>query len=117
MKSPFPGMDPYLELYWQGFHGKLVYSAGDILNSRLPDDLIADTEERVDIETESEEFGVIFQDVRVTHAFDRDWKPEGSITGTLASYKLVAAGREAERAIRQSHHGGWITACHRDRIH
>jgi hypothetical protein len=41
MKSPFPGMDPYLERYWGDVHGKLITYAADQLNTVLPDDLVA----------------------------------------------------------------------------
>ena len=31
MPSPFPGMDPYLERYWEGVHAKLIgYIADDL---------------------------------------------------------------------------------------
>ncbi len=52
MGSPFPGMDPYLEAHWLDVHTKLVAYAADTLNTRLPDDLIARTEERVGIEAD-----------------------------------------------------------------
>src|SRR5437016_3917346 len=45
MRSPFPGMDPYLELRWQDVHTKLIAFAADRLNQRLPDELAAEAEE------------------------------------------------------------------------
>src|SRR4051794_22727867 len=38
MRSPFPGMDPYLEdpAVWYGFHGELVYTLREFLLDRLP---------------------------------------------------------------------------------
>ena len=36
MKSPFPGMDPYLEPYWPGLHTHLVSLATAELNRSLP---------------------------------------------------------------------------------
>ncbi len=50
MKSPFPGMDPYLERHWLDVHASLIISARNALNQRLPDDLIARAEERVAVE-------------------------------------------------------------------
>ncbi len=41
MKSPFPGMDPYLEPHWPGLHTQLVALASAELNRLLPDDLVA----------------------------------------------------------------------------
>jgi hypothetical protein len=55
MKSPFPGMDPYLEPHWLDVHSKLVAYAADALNTRLPDDLIASVEERVAVESGDED--------------------------------------------------------------
>ncbi|HWE02919.1 MAG TPA: DUF4058 family protein [Tepidisphaeraceae bacterium] len=53
MKSPFPGMDPYLERHWRDVHTALIAYARDQLNERLPDDLIARAEERMMVEVES----------------------------------------------------------------
>ena len=42
MKSPFPGMDPYLERHWGDVHQALVTYIRDQLQASLPDDLRAD---------------------------------------------------------------------------
>ena len=47
MKSPFPGMDPYLERYWGDVHQKLITYSSDALQMALPRSLLARTEERV----------------------------------------------------------------------
>ena len=47
MKSPFPGMDPYLERYWGDVHQSLITYSRDALQSSLPRSLLARTEERV----------------------------------------------------------------------
>lgn len=52
MKSPFPGMDPYLERHWGDVHHSLIQYARDALQSRLPDDLRARMDERVYLESE-----------------------------------------------------------------
>lgn len=52
MKSPFPGMDPYLEKYWGDLHHSLIQYARDALQPGLPPDLRARVEERVYLETE-----------------------------------------------------------------
>ena len=38
MKSPFPGMDPYIEArgLWEDFHDRLIVELANTLNSRLP---------------------------------------------------------------------------------
>ena len=41
MKSPFPGMDPYLEQRWRDLHTRLVHYSCDEIQTRLPTDLFA----------------------------------------------------------------------------
>jgi hypothetical protein len=68
MKSPFPGMDPYLELYWRDVHQRLATYACDQLQTKLPGDLIARMEEQVYVEPHDEraEGRILYPDVRVT---------------------------------------------------
>jgi hypothetical protein len=65
--SPFPGMDPYLESHWLDIHTSLTAYARDALNQRLPEDLAASSEERVAVESESQEVpdNRFYPDVRV----------------------------------------------------
>ena len=49
-RSPFPGMDPYLERRWGNTHTKFVTYTADALNPRLPGDLTAEVEEYVHID-------------------------------------------------------------------
>jgi len=65
MKSPFPGMDPYLEQHWGDVHSRLVLYSCDQLQSRLPQALVARVEERVVVEPEGEPDRSIYPDVRV----------------------------------------------------
>ncbi len=51
MRSPFPGMDPYLEQYWRDVHHSLVTYARDQLQGQLPGDLRARVEERATVES------------------------------------------------------------------
>ena len=53
MKSPFPGMDPYLERDWEDVHGRLIVYAGDTLQPHLPDDLLVRVEQRVFVESDA----------------------------------------------------------------
>jgi len=64
-KSPFPGMDPYLEEHWRDVHHRFLTYACDELQPRLPSDLRARLEERVFVEPESGEGRGIYPDVRV----------------------------------------------------
>lgn len=52
MKSPFPGMDPYLEQFWPDVHASLIIYTRDQLEEQLPGNLIARVEERVVFETD-----------------------------------------------------------------
>src|SRR5438105_10680253 len=55
MKSPFPGMDPYLEQHWGDVHHNLITFAQGLLNEHLPDDLRARVQERVLVELPTED--------------------------------------------------------------
>src|SRR5438309_8911930 len=50
LKSPLPGMDPYLELDWLDVHSALVTYIRDQLQEQLPGDLCARMESRVLVE-------------------------------------------------------------------
>jgi hypothetical protein len=94
-------MDPYLEPHWLDVHTKLVAYAADQLNTCLPDDLIASTEERVAVESEDDE-----------HLFGPDVRPfeppaaetgivEVTGGGATARYRLLARAEPiTERFIR-----------------
>lgn len=51
MASPFPGMDPYLDVHWRDIHAGLVIYARDALQAVLPGALRARVEESVVLET------------------------------------------------------------------
>lgn len=55
MKSPFPGMDPYLEARWGDVHARVATYASDQLNRRLPSDLVARSDEYVAIDLSDED--------------------------------------------------------------
>ena len=52
MRSPFPGMDPYLELHWGDVHQRVITYLCDDIEAGLPEGLVVRTEERVYVETE-----------------------------------------------------------------
>lgn len=64
-RSPFPGMDPYLEAprLWPGFHDSLLTYLRDDLQSRLPAPYYADLQDRVFLEQDER---WIVPDVRVS---------------------------------------------------
>ena len=56
MKSPFPGMDPYIEPHWLDVHTALIGDARRTLNRMLPEGLVARVEERIAVESDGEQF-------------------------------------------------------------
>jgi hypothetical protein len=72
MKSPFPGMDPYLEEHWRDVHHRFLTYACDELQDRLPDDLRARLEERVFVEPEFGGGRGIYPDIRIVEHPIRD---------------------------------------------
>jgi hypothetical protein len=86
MKSPFPGMDPYLEAHWPDIHAGLIIYSRDQLEEQLPNNLFARVEERVVFETEESAEYWIYPDVRVVeHAMsmsDSASSPRSGVTVT-----------------------------------
>ena len=82
MKSPFPGMDPYLERYWRDVHHRLITYSCDQLQPRLPANLRARMEERVFVESDDDEYRAFYPDVHVFErgvAGDAAMDPEGNV--------------------------------------
>ena len=52
MKSPFPGMDPYLERHWGDVHSSIITFSKVALQGQLGGGLVARSEERVYIDDE-----------------------------------------------------------------
>src|SRR5688500_1583674 len=94
MKSPFPGMDPYLEPHWLDVHTKLVAYTADDLNARLPDDLVASTEERVAVESDRGEERTIGPDVRI-------FEPPAATTAVAESPPAAGAVAAPYRLLAQ----------------
>ena len=51
MRSPFPGMDPYLEQSWGDVHCRMIVYSCDSIQKQLPGDLVARVNERESFET------------------------------------------------------------------
>src|SRR5258706_14544047 len=47
IRSPFPGMDPWLELFWEDIHQRALTYAADVLQEQIPGGLRARLQERV----------------------------------------------------------------------
>lgn len=82
MRSPFAGMDPFLEPHWLDVHHRLVTYTSDWLNERLPADLVASTEERVAIDAGGDVVERIGPDVRVVEpGVEREHREMGGVGG------------------------------------
>ena len=91
MPSPFPGMDPYLEAYWGDVHSRLVLYASDLLQGKLPRDLVSRVEERVFVESpDGGTASVYYPDVRVVEHPSRAGETAVAVVEeTIAANPLV----------------------------
>jgi hypothetical protein len=88
MKSPFPGMDPYLERHWEDVHTALIGYIRDALQPQLSEDLIARMEEKVYVEEEGET-RLRKPDVRVVHN-PTAWQPdEGEVSTAVLDEPML----------------------------
>ncbi len=71
MKSPFPGMDPFLERHWQDVHSTFMVYAKQQLNRQLPADLLARVEESLAVEIDDDRARVIYPDIAVVEQSGR----------------------------------------------
>lgn len=73
MRSPFPGMDPYLEQFWGDVHHTMINRSRAAIQKQLPADLVARVDERVFVEPSEGPPRNIVPDVRVV---ERGWREE-----------------------------------------
>src|SRR6267143_5233543 len=89
MKSPFPGMDPWLELHWGDVHHSLIQYARDALQRHLPDGLRARVDERVFVEDETQRTRAIIPDVVVSQVHGWAAASTESVGGVAVANPLV----------------------------
>jgi hypothetical protein len=91
-KSPFPGMDPYLERRWLDLQPRLIVTASSMIQRQLGNDLIASIEERIVVEDTLGFSRRIGPDMRVVEIapphFGTEAETEGSVA-TLAETEPV----------------------------
>lgn len=83
MRSPFPGMDPYLEQFWGDLHQTLINRSRTAIQKQLPADLVARVDERVVVEPADPFSRKIIPDVRVVERGLRE-RPELRTTNGIA---------------------------------
>ena len=102
-RSPFPGMDPYLESRWSGVHARLMAYAADELGPQLAEDLTADIEERVPIDRDDDARQARRPDVAVIERPSAEWAAARPVAGGMAVAEpilLLDPGPVTERSIR-----------------
>lgn len=105
MKSPFPGMDPYLEAHWGDVHNSLMTYTRNQLQRQLPKDLRARVEEQVTVEDDEAERAQHWKpDVRVVERPNGNGgAPPPTAGGLLVAEPLVVEWDE-EPAVQRSVH-------------
>jgi hypothetical protein len=102
MKSPFPGMDPYLERHWRDVHGTFIVHARAQLTTQLGGGLRARIEQRLIVESPWDEARSIHPDVRIVEhgLLDRGIAPTAN-AAAVAEPLLIPSPDElvAERYI------------------
>lgn len=83
IRSPFPGMDPYLEAFWGDVHTKLATYICDALNPKLPDDLVARTEVYVGLYVDENKDADFISDLSITET-DCDGEPTAAGASAVA---------------------------------
>ncbi len=69
-RSPFPGMDPYLEDHWRDVHTSLMTYIRDQIQEQLPFDLVARVEESVSVDADGDEGRLVAPDVSIVEDGD-----------------------------------------------
>ena len=88
-KSPFPGMDPYLEQHWGDVHTRLMVYIRNQINAQLPDELQARVEESTAIQIEDEARRVVYPDVRIVE--DQPYQPSSDGGVAVATETITTA--------------------------
>ncbi len=100
MRSPFPGMDPYLEQFWGDVHHRLITYLSDAIQRQLPGDLRARVDERVYVEPEEGKDRKIVPDIRIIERGRRHDAPLRAGDGVALAEPLVVH-MEQDEPVRQ----------------
>jgi hypothetical protein len=84
LKSPFPGMDPFLESKWAEVHARLIVYASNQINSQLPGDLQANIEDYLAVYHEDVSVQLIRPDLSIEE------EAHSGISEVMASSVAVA---------------------------
>jgi hypothetical protein len=89
MRSPFPGMDPYLEQFWGDLHHTMITSSRAAIQRQLPADLVARVDERIVVEPSDGTRRKIIPDVRVVERGQREEPVIRASNGIAVAEPLV----------------------------
>jgi hypothetical protein len=98
MKSPFPGMDPYLERNWQDVHGNMIFLAKTALQPQLGGRLVARSDERIIVEDPTEIPRRIGPDIPIVEFAP---EPRTSARGGVAVAEPVIFNVESEPLVQR----------------
>ena len=96
MKSPFPGMDPYLEGHWGDVHTRLMVYASNQINAQLPSDLQARVEETLSVVQDDEPARRIYPDVRIVEQPGEPYGGPSEATAAVAEPYVVTVEDEPQ---------------------
>jgi hypothetical protein len=100
MKSPFPGMDPYLEAHWGDVHARLMVYASNQLNAQLPNDLQARVEEGVAVSEDDLAVRTVYPDVQIVEQ-PGPWAGEGGAAAVAVAEPYVVKVEDQPRTLRR----------------
>lgn len=98
-RSPFPGMDPFLESRWPEVHASLIVYSRNQINTRLPDDLQANIEENLAVYAEHHAGKSIRPDVNVSEDPFRANSPIAVSTAVVAEPLVVNRAAHPNRHV------------------
>src|SRR5690349_20381810 len=84
-RSPFPGMDPWLERHWGDMHHSLLQYSRDQIGGQLPSGLFAALEETVHVFDADESIGRARPDVGVFETVATSGAPSASPAGAAVA--------------------------------
>lgn len=100
MPSPFPGMDPYLEMHWPDVHSTLVVASRRQLQEQLSGSgLVARVEERLVVEAADEYLRSIRGDVVIGERDERPFAGSSSSAVAVAEPLVLPAEPVTQRSI------------------
>jgi hypothetical protein len=119
MKSPFPGMDPYVEAHYQGhlwpdFQGHLLALIKDVIVASLPENYVAQTQQRVyhhlttDRDTQAEP-AMATSDPQTLRAFEAEEYRQGflEIYEVEPEWRLVTCIEVLSPSNKRPNTAGW----------